>query len=154
MPPNKLSKAESDAILGALRSERFVDASPAQAYYVLLDEGIYLGSISSFYRVLRANGEVSERRRPATHPPRTRPELVARAPLAVWSWDITKLKGPTRGEYYDLYVVLDIFSRCWRSREPRIFWSTKFAVSEGGWLLGSMLAELAGEVKHPHGRSA
>jgi len=110
-PPNKLTDDEADMILGVLRSERFVDLSPAQVFHVLLDEGVYLASVSTFYRLLRVNGEVRERRRQATHPPRVRPELVARRPLVVWSWDITKLRGPKRGEYYDLYVVLDIFSR-------------------------------------------
>lgn len=94
-----------------LRSERFVDASPAQVVHVLLDEGTYLASVSTMYRLLRDVGEVRERRAQATYPPRVRPELVARRPNAVWSWDITKLKGPGRGMYYDLYVVLDIFSR-------------------------------------------
>ena len=110
-PPNKLTDEEIGRILDVLRSPRFVDLSPAQVFHILLDEGTYLASVSSFYRLLRANGEVRERRRQATHPPRVRPELVARRPLVVWSWDITKLKGPKRGEYYDLYVVLDIFSR-------------------------------------------
>jgi len=110
-PPNKLSEAEVEEILATLRSPRFVDCSPAQVYFTLLDEGVYLASESTFYRVLRTNDATTERRRQATHPPRTRPELVARGPLSVWSWDITKLKGPRRGEYYDLYVVLDIFSR-------------------------------------------
>jgi putative transposase len=110
-PPNKLTVEEMGEVLDLLRSERFVDLSPAQVFHILLDEGRYLASISTYYRLLRANGEVRERRRQATHPPRVRPELVARKPLAVWSWDITKLKGPKRGEYYDLYVVLDIFSR-------------------------------------------
>lgn len=110
-PPNQLTDDEADTVLGVLRSARFVDLSPAQVFHILLDEGVYLASVSTFYRLLRAHGEVRERRRQATHPPRVRPELVARAPLVVWSWDITKLKGPRRGEYYDLYVVLDIFSR-------------------------------------------
>lgn len=110
-PPNKLTEAETAAILKALRSPRFVDCSPAQVYYTLLDEGVYLASESSFYRILRANDSSRERRRQATHPPRKRPELMADRPLVVWSWDITKLRGPRRGEYYDLYVVLDIFSR-------------------------------------------
>lgn len=110
-PLNKLTDLEADTILGVLRSQRFVDLSPAQVFHILLDEGRYLASVSTYYRLLRANGEVRERRRQATHPPRVRPELVARTPLAVWSWDITKLRGPKRGEYYDLYVVLDIFSR-------------------------------------------
>jgi putative transposase len=110
-PPNKLTDEEIGQVLDVLRSERFVDLSPAQVFHILLDEGTYLASVSTYYRLLRAAGEVRERRRQATHPPRVRPELVARRPLVVWSWDITKLKGPQRGEYYDLYVVLDIFSR-------------------------------------------
>jgi putative transposase len=110
-PANKLTEAEVDAVLDALRSTRFVDCSPDQVYFTLLDEGTYLASVSSFYRILRANNEVRERRRQATHPAKTKPELVADKPLVVWSWDITKLKGPKRGEYFDLYVVIDIFSR-------------------------------------------
>ena len=95
----------------SLRSPRFVDLSPAQVFYILLDGGTYLGSVSTMYRLLRTHDEVHERRSQATHPPRVRPELVARRPNAVWSWDITKLKGSRRGDYFDLYVVLDIFSR-------------------------------------------
>jgi putative transposase len=98
-------------VLDVLRSERFVDVSVPQAYHVLLDEGVYLASPSTMYRLLRDAGEVSERRRQATHPSRVRPELVARAPNVVWSWDITKLRGPAKGVWFDLYVVLDIFSR-------------------------------------------
>jgi putative transposase len=110
-PANKLSDEEVDAVLEVLRSERFADASPAQVYFSLLDEGVYLASESSYYRILRSKDEVRERRRQATHPAKVKPELVAGRPLVVWSWDITKLKGPKRGVYYDLYVVLDIFSR-------------------------------------------
>ena len=110
-PKNKLTDTEVEAIVDVLDSERFCDASPAQVYFTLLDEGTYLASQSTFYRVLRARNEVHERRRQATHPPRTRPELVAPRPLVVWTWDITKLKGPSRGASYDLYVVMDIFSR-------------------------------------------
>ena len=110
-PANKLTGAEVDAVLAALRSERFVDRSPDQVYFSLLDEGTYIASVSSFYRILRANAEVRERRRQATLPAKKKPELVARGPNECWSWDITKLKGPRRGEYFDLYVVLDIFSR-------------------------------------------
>ena len=110
-PRNKLSDAERDEILAVLDSERFVDQAPAQVFFTLLDEGTYLASESTFYRLLRARGQMSERRRQASHPARVRPELVARRPNVVWSWDITKLKGPKRGEYYDCYVVLDIFSR-------------------------------------------
>lgn len=76
-----------------------------------LDEGVYLGSISTFYRLLRRAGETGERRRQATHPPRVKPELVAHAPNQVWSWDITKLHGPAKWTSYHLYVILDIFSR-------------------------------------------
>ena len=93
-PPNKLGDEEVDAVLEVLRSERFVDSSPDQVYFTLLDEGTYLASVSSFYRILRANNEVRERRRQATHPAKVKPELVADRPLVVWSWDITKLKGP------------------------------------------------------------
>jgi putative transposase len=89
-PSNKLTDEETDQILDVLRSERFVDLSPAQAFHILLDEGTYLASVSTYYRLLRANGEVRERRRQATHPPRVRPELVARRPLVVWSWDIER----------------------------------------------------------------
>jgi putative transposase len=90
---------------------RFVDASPAQAWATLLDEGTYLASESTMYRLLRANGETKERRRQATHPPHTIPELVAEAPNRVWSYDVTKLKGPRRGVHYDLFMMLDIYSR-------------------------------------------
>jgi len=78
---------------------------------VLLDEGIYLASISTMYRVLRAADQVRERRAQAAHPPRARPELTADGPSQIWSWDITKLKGPARGIWFDLFVMLDIFSR-------------------------------------------
>ena len=94
-----------------LDSERFADKSPAQVWAILLDEGIYLASIRTMYRVLALADQVRERRAQATHPPRVRPELVADGPDQVWTWDITKLKGPWRGLYFDLYVMLDIFSR-------------------------------------------
>ena len=90
-PANKLTDAEVNAVLTQLRSERFVDHSPDQVYFTLLDEGIYIASVSSFYRILRANAEVRERRRQATHPAKVKPELVANTPLVVWSSDITKL---------------------------------------------------------------
>jgi putative transposase len=94
-----------------MHSERFCDMSPTAVYATLLDDGTYLASISTFYRVLREHGEVHERRSQATHPPRIKPELCATAPNQVWSWDITKLLGPQKGTYYHLYVLLDIFSR-------------------------------------------
>lgn len=110
-PPNALSEAEREEILAVLRSPSYCDLAVAQVWARELDSGRYYASISSMYRVLRSVGEVSERRSQATHPPRVRPELVATEPNRVWSWDITKLKGPDRGIYYDLYVILDIFSR-------------------------------------------
>jgi putative transposase len=110
-PANALTDAEQARVLDVLRSPRFVDKAPAQVWATLLDEGTYLCSEATMYRLLRAHGEVRERRRQATHPPRVRPELVAHAPNEVWTWDITKLHGPYRGVYYDLYVMLDIYSR-------------------------------------------
>ena len=110
-PPNALSLTERRRILGVLTSERFCDKSVAQTWATLLDEGTYLCSMSTMHRVLRANHAAGERRSQATHPPRAVPELLATRPGQVWSWDITKLRGPARGVYYDLYVVLDIFSR-------------------------------------------
>jgi putative transposase len=110
-PPNALSDDERAQVLGVLTSDRFVDKSVAQAWATLLDEGTYLCSMATMHRILRAHGAAGERRAQATHPARTKPELVATKPGQVWSWDITKLRGPERGVYYDLYVVLDIFSR-------------------------------------------
>jgi putative transposase len=106
-----LSDAERAAVLAVLTSARFADKSVAQTWAVLLDEGTYLCSMSTMHRILRAAGQAGERRRQATHPARARPELLATAPMHVWTWDITKLRGPERGSYYDLYVALDIFSR-------------------------------------------
>jgi len=110
-PANALSPSEIEAVLTELRSERFRDLAPAQVWATLLDEDCYLCSISTMYRTLRASGEVRERRAQAAHPPRSRPELMARKPNEVWSWDITKLRGPDKGVWFDLYVIIDIFSR-------------------------------------------
>ena len=109
--PRALTVEERKAILDVLHSERFVDLAPAQVWAILLDEGVYLGSQSTFYRLLRQAGEVRERRAQATHPAKVKPELVATAPNAVWSWDITKLRGPAKWTYFHLYVILDIYSR-------------------------------------------
>ena len=109
--PRALRPAEQAAVLTELHSERFVDQAPATVYATLLDEGRYLCSVATMYRLLRANGEVHERRRQATHPAAIKPELLATAPNQVWSWDITKLLGPSKWTYYYLYVVLDIYSR-------------------------------------------
>jgi putative transposase len=110
-PRNKLTAAERASVLATLHHESFADKSPAQVWATLLDEGSYLCSESTMYRILREAGGVRERRRQATHPPRTRPELVATGPGQVWSWDITKLHGPVPGVYSDLYVIIDIYSR-------------------------------------------
>jgi putative transposase len=109
--PRALSLPERQAILDVLHSNRFVDVAPAEVWATLLDEGIYLGSQSTFYRLLRRSGEVRERRAQATHPAKVKPELVAGGPNEVWSWDITKLRGPAKWTWYHLYVILDIFSR-------------------------------------------
>jgi putative transposase len=110
-PANKLTEAERQHILTVLRSEEYCDLAPAQVWARLLDDGIYLCSISTMYRLLAIAGENRERRRQRTHLARKRPELIARRPNQVWSWDITKLQGPTRGVYYELFVIIDIFSR-------------------------------------------
>ncbi|MBP2366862.1 putative transposase [Pseudonocardia parietis] len=94
-----------------LNSEAYVDEAPATVYAKLLDDGEYYCSISTMYRILREHGEVRERRRQATHPPRVKPELVATGPNRVWTWDITKLAGPARGVWFCLYVLIDIYSR-------------------------------------------
>ena len=109
--PAALSPADQEQVLAVLDADRFADKSPAQVWAILLDEGTYLASISTMYRLLRADGQVRERRAQAIHPARVRPELVADRPDQVWSWDITKLKGPFRGIWFDLYAMLDIFSR-------------------------------------------
>jgi putative transposase len=110
-PVNELTPAEQAEVLKVLRSEEFCDSSPTQTWAKLLDRGIYLCSVSTMYRLLRTAGECRERRRQSTHPARKKPELLATKPCQVWSWDITKLRGPERGVYYDLYVIIDIYSR-------------------------------------------
>jgi putative transposase len=109
--PRALAAAERQAILDMLHSARFADTAPAEAWATLLDEGTYLGSVSTYYRVLRQAGESRERRAQATHPATVKPELAATGPNQVYSWDITKLHGPAKWAYYHLYVILDIFSR-------------------------------------------
>ncbi len=110
-PANALSEDEREQILAVLRAPEHCDLAVAQVWARELDEGRYYCSISSMYRILRTTGEVRERRAQATHPAKVKPELVATKPNMVWSWDITKLRGPDRGLYYDLYVILDIYSR-------------------------------------------
>ncbi len=110
-PANKLSDTERDRVLAVLRSEEHCEHAPAQVWARLLDAGIYLCSIVTMYRVLRSVGECRERRVQRTHPAKKKPELLATRSNQVWSWDITKLRGPRRGETYDLYVIIDIYSR-------------------------------------------
>jgi len=110
-PVNKLTAAERAEVLAVLLSPRFVDQPPLQIYATLLEEGKYLCSVSTMYRVLRENVLVKDRRRQATHPPRAVPELIATGPRQVYSWDITKLAGPVKGQYFDCYVMIDIYSR-------------------------------------------
>jgi putative transposase len=109
--PRALSAAERASVRSVLNGEDFVDKAPATVYHELLDEGVYLASVSTMYRILREHDEVHERRRQATHPARVKPELLATRPNEVWSWDITKLHGPAKWTYYYLYVILDIYSR-------------------------------------------
>jgi putative transposase len=109
--PRALSDAERAELRAVLNSPDHVDEAPATVYAKLLDAGIYRGSISTMYRVLREHGEVGERRRHATHPATKKPELLATEPNQCWSWDITKLLGPEKWTYFYLYVIIDIFSR-------------------------------------------
>jgi transposase InsO family protein len=110
-PPLAFDAQENQALLDALNSERFVDTAPAAMHATLLDEGRYLGSVRTMYRLLAANSACRERRNQLTHPVYCKPELLAIAPNQVWSWDITKLKGPAKWTCFHLYVILDIFSR-------------------------------------------
>ena len=109
--PRALVPAERQAVLDVLHSERFVDQSPAEVQATLLEEQTYLCSTRTMYRILDAAQEIRERRAQARHPVYTAPELLATAPNQVWTWDITKLKGPIPYRYYSLYVILDLFSR-------------------------------------------
>lgn len=110
-PRRALTAEQRQEVLDVARSERFADLAPAQIYHQLLDEGTFLCSTRTIHRILDAAQEVRERRNQLTHPAYKKPELLATAPNQVWSWDITKLKGPVKWTYFQLYVILDIFSR-------------------------------------------
>lgn len=110
-PPLALTEQEEQDVLDVLHSERFQDQSPAEVYATLLDEEKYLCSIRTMYRILDKHQEVKERRKHVSRTHYAKPELLATGPNQVWSWDITKLKGPRKWTYYYLYVILDIFSR-------------------------------------------
>jgi putative transposase len=111
VPPRSLSQAEREAVLRLLHEERFQDRSPAAVQATLLDEGQYLCSTRTMYRILEQEGESRERRDQLVHPAYHKPELLATAPNQLWSWDITKLRGPVKWTYFYLYVILDVFSR-------------------------------------------
>ena len=110
-PPLALNAVERGTLLEALNSVRFANCAPPTVYATLLDEGIYLGSVRTMYRLLADAGQTSERRAQRIHPAYAKPELLATDPNQVWSWDITKLKGPSKWTCFHLYVILDIFSR-------------------------------------------
>ena len=109
--PRALSPAEREAILALLNSERFADLSPREIYATLLDQGEYLCSWSTFYRILREHGQTRRRRDQLRRTAYAKPELLATQPRQLWSWDITKLKGPATWSYYYLYVIIDVYSR-------------------------------------------
>jgi len=110
-PARSLSEAERAAVLLVLHEERFQDRSPAAVQATLLDEGLYFCSTRTMYRILEQEGESGERRDQLVHPAYRKPELLATAPNQLWSWDITKLRGPVKWTYFYLYVILDVFSR-------------------------------------------
>ena len=110
-PPLAQTALEQDLLLGLLTSERFADVAPAAIFAILLDESRYHGSIRTMYRLLAAQNLSGERRNQRVHPAYAKPELLAIRPNEVWSWDITKLKGPAKWTCFHLYVILDIFSR-------------------------------------------
>jgi putative transposase len=110
-PARALADEERDHVLATLNSELFMDKAPAQVYAKLLEDGEYLCSERTMYRILAEHEQVRERRAQRRHPEYVKPQLVASKPNQVWSWDTTKLPGPTKGSYFTLYVLLDIFSR-------------------------------------------
>lgn len=111
VPARALQPQEQTQVLEVLNSDRFADAAPRQVYAQLLDEGAYLCSWRTMYRILQAHQQVRERRNQLTHPAYQKPELLAQRPNEVWTWDITKLRGPVKWTYFYLYVLMDIFSR-------------------------------------------
>jgi putative transposase len=111
LAPCALTAEERAHVLEVLNSPRFADKAPFEVYATLLDEGVYLCSIRTMYRLLDQHDLVRERRAITRHIKFEKPELLATGPNQVWSWDITKLKGPMKWSYFYLYVILDIFSR-------------------------------------------
>jgi len=106
-----LTPEQRRRVLEVMQQPEYCDQAPGEIYASLLDQGVYLCSIRTMYRILHENQSVKERRHQLRHPTYTKPELLAEAPNQVWSWDITKLKGPVKWTYFYLYVIMDIFSR-------------------------------------------
>jgi len=110
VPVNALSEQERTRALALINTPVKAELSIGQAWFRLLDEGIYPCSLSTLYRIAREAGQCSDRRELATHPAFVKPELVATGPNQVWTWDITKIRGPGR-TWFHLYVLIDVFSR-------------------------------------------
>lgn len=110
-PPRTIPKQKRQQILDTMNQPRFTDAAPAAIYATLLDEGSYMCSPRTMYRILSDNDQNVQRRQRPSSPPRAVPRLSADGPNQVWSWDITKLRGPSKGELFYLYVIIDIYSR-------------------------------------------
>jgi len=138
-----LSQTEKIEVRQMLNSRRFQDSAPRQVYATLLDEGQYLCSWRTMYRILKANAEVCERRNQLRHPNYVKPELLATKPNELWSWDITKLLGPAKWTYYYLYVILDVFSRF------VVGWM--IAERESASLAKELIAETCARARYPAG---
>lgn len=110
-PARALAAPERAAVLETLNSDRFADKAPAEIYATLLDEGRFLCSTRTMYRILDEEGQVRERRNQLRHPTYKKPELLATGPNQLWSWDITKLRAGEKSSHFSLYVILDVFSR-------------------------------------------
>lgn len=110
-PPRRLSDVERIAILEIMHEPRFIDLAPAEIHATLLQEGHFYASVRTMHRILAEHGELRERRNQLRRPNYTKPELLTTQPNQLWSWDITKLRGPAKWTYYYLYVILDVFSR-------------------------------------------
>jgi putative transposase len=143
-PARALSPVERATVLTVLHEERFQDRSPAAVQATLLDEGQYLCSIRTMYRILEDEGETGERRDQLVHPAYQRPELLATAPNQLWSWDITKLRGAAKWTYFYLYVILDVFSRY------VVGWM--IAPREGAELAKQFIEETIGKQQVPAGQ--
>lgn len=139
-----LSACERQTALDTLHAERFQDCSVREVYATLLDEGRHLCSISTMYRLLRKEGETRERRDQCVHPAYRRPELLARGPNELWSWDITKLLGATKWTYYYLYVILDVYSRY------VVGWTLSYR--EGAALAEAFISETCGKQRIAEGQ--